>query len=48
MEICINVCSIKVVNNSMQLYDIKEITREQKKLSLAYDHHKIDNNNSKF
>ena len=33
---------------SVQLYDVKEIILEQKKLSMAYDHHKINNNNSNF
>ena len=32
----------------MHLYDVKEILLEQNKSSLAYDHHKINNNNSKF
>ena len=32
----------------MHLYDVKEILLEQNKLSIAYDHHKINNNNSKF
>ena len=33
---------------SVQLYDAKEIILEQKKLSMAYDHHKINNNNYSF
>ena len=32
----------------MQVYDVKEIIPEQRKLSMAYDHHKINNINSKF
>ena len=32
----------------MQLYDLKEIILEQNKLLIAYDHHKIINNNSNF
>ena len=48
MRSCITECSITVVFYSVQLYDVKEIILEQKILSMAYDHHKINNNNSSF
>ena len=46
MKIYTTECSLIAVKNSMQLYDVKEIILEQKKLSMAYDHHKINNSNS--
>ena len=41
-------CSIIVVFYSVQLYDVKAIILEQNLLSMAYDHHKINDNNSNF